>query len=140
MRFTSGAPWWCWSGRGGPGEPGRPYPEYAIVFDPWRSLSGCHVEARLDAWWRAGNKTRHECRVGSLRAQCHILFPEPGAWTNCGADPPVRSRPPGRLVEGGNHLILRERRAGPGGPARTRGSAPPFLPASQLREKYVALG
>jgi len=26
-----------------------------------------------------------------------------------GADPLVRSRPPGRLVEGGNHMILREK-------------------------------
>ena len=37
-------------------------------------------------------------------------FPIPGRLDNGGADPLVRSRPPGRLFEGGNHLILREKR------------------------------
>ena len=32
---------------------------------------------------------------------------------------------------------FRERKAGPGGPARTRGSAPPTLPESRFGEKYV---
>src|ERR1700687_5250395 len=35
---------------------------------------------------------------------------------------------------------LGDKRAGPGGPARTRGSAPQFMQSSQFREKYVALG
>ena len=59
--------------------------------------------------------------------------PPPGAWTNGGADPLVRSRPPGRLFEGGNHLILREK-------SGSRGSAPPFPADSEVLEKYVALG
>src|SRR5690348_14774659 len=41
----------------------------------------------------------------------------------CGADPLVRGRPPGRSLAFGRELIPK-RRAGPGGPARTRGSAP----------------
>jgi hypothetical protein len=58
---------------------------------------------------RAGRGGRQrEGGEGSI-AQCHIVFPLPDVCINRGADPPVRSRPPGRLVEGRSNLILREK-------------------------------
>jgi hypothetical protein len=44
---------------------------------------------------------------GGLPTQCHSFFPAPNTCINCGADAPVRSRPPGRLFVCGKHLILR---------------------------------
>ena len=59
-------------------------------------------------------------------AQCHLVFGQAVFCTNCGADPPVRGRPPGRPADGCSRLILREK-SGSGGPARTRGSAPRIM-------------
>jgi hypothetical protein len=44
------------------------------------------------------------------------MFPFPGAWTDGGADPLVRGRPPGRLVDGGTHPILQENSEAQGDP------------------------
>jgi hypothetical protein len=41
-------------------------------------------------------------------AQCHLVFPFSGICMDCGADPQVRSRPPGRLARVYSHSILRE--------------------------------
>src|ERR1035441_1543121 len=51
----------------------------------------------------------------------------------CGADPLVRGRRPRRPAE----VLLGTRGAGPGGPARTRASAPPLVDAGRKTQKCV---
>src|SRR5580658_5355786 len=46
---------------------------------------------------------------GGLKPQCHLVFLLSGLCMDCGADPLVRSRPPGRLVRIPSDLILREK-------------------------------
>ena len=42
--------------------------------------------------------------LGGSAAQCRLVFPILRTGTNCGADPLVRSRPPGRLADGCRRL------------------------------------
>ena len=74
-----------------------------------------------------------------FQPQCHMFFPFPGNCTKSGADALVRSRPPGRLL-GSRSRLNRHTPAGPGRPARTRGSAPPIDSESRRWKKYGALG
>jgi hypothetical protein len=47
--------------------------------------------------------------VGRASAQCRLVFPILRTGTNCGADPLVRSRPPGRLADGCRRLSPHEK-------------------------------
>src|SRR5205809_332960 len=93
----------------------------------------CCLETHLDARRMGAGPPYVDTSV-----QCRKLFPFLSTCINCGADPLVRSRPPGRLAAGGKHLML-ERRAGPGGPAQPRGSAPQLLQHPRFWEKLAAL-
>jgi len=55
--------------------------------------------------------------------QCHLVFQFRAPGRTGGADPPVRCRPPGRLVEGGTRLILQEK-SGSGGTRADQGVRP----------------
>src|SRR5258708_121183 len=59
---------------------------------------------------------------------------------NRGADPLVRGPTPSSACSLREEPDRVDKRAGPGGPARTRGSAPQFMQSSQFRKKYVAWG
>ena len=64
-------------------------------------------------------------------AQCRLVFPIPRTGTNCGADPLVRSRPPGRLADGC-------RRLSPHAKSGTRASWPRGHPDQGVRPTTYA--
>src|ERR1039458_6635201 len=64
-------------------------------------------------------------------AQCRLVFPIPRTGTNCGADPLVRSRPPGRLADGC-------RRLSPHAKSGTRASWPRGHPDQGVRPTAYA--
>src|SRR6266568_1337140 len=79
----------------------------------------------------AGSGPAESGSVGWI-AQCRLVFPPPNTCINCGADPLVRGRPPGRPPAFGRKLIPNEERVrgdprGPGGPPHNLCSAPSFL-------------
>ena len=67
----------------------------------WRGDETCHVgqDGILRAGWQPA--------PGGLPSRCHIAFSLVNHRTDCGADPLVCGRPPGRLFASGRHLILR---------------------------------
>ena len=98
---------------------GRP----GIVIEPGRVRAAVPDGVRhpLQDLFRSGTGRRGgETGNPAHKIECSLLV----VW-NCGADPLVRSRPPGRLLGGWRGLKTCQR-AGPGGPAQTRGSAPPM--------------
>jgi hypothetical protein len=82
---------------------------------------------------------RLESRPAAKIGQCHIVFPIPTISVNGGADALVRSRPPGRLLDHGKHLIHRGQERDEGVPPRTRGSAPPLV-LSPTSRKLCGIG
>jgi hypothetical protein len=79
------------------------------------------------------------CGHWRAKAQYHIVFPIPTISVNGGADALVRSRPPGRLLDRGKHLIHRGQERDEGVPPRTRGSAPPLV-LSPTSRKLCGIG
>ena len=81
------------------------------------------------AWWPPARSVD----AARTSAQCHLVFPIPPTCINGGADARVRTRPPGRLVDGGKRLILREK-SGTRASRADQGVRPPIMPNPQLCE------
>jgi hypothetical protein len=99
---------------------------------------------RLRARIRSEIGEQRKGRNGStgLLAQCHLVFPRADACIIGGADALVRSRPPGRPVDVGKHLIprgkerdegvLAQRAPRPGGPPHNLCRTPDFRKLSDI--------
>src|SRR5438477_10687920 len=103
----------------------------------------------VDDWARAFDRfgyslrpsnRRHECRRSTLTAQCRMVFSLVNNLHKLWGGPPgPRPTPPSAWLRLDETDRI-DRRAGPGGPARTRGSAPQFMQDSQFQKNYAALG
>src|SRR5580692_7637999 len=69
-----------------------------------------------------------------------MFFPLLNTCINCGADPWSAGRRPRRPVTGVKNTCFLRRGAGPGGPARTRSSAPQFMQYCKSWGNYAELG
>ena len=79
---------------------------------------------------------------GGLATQCRIVFPVSDTGTSGGADPLVRSRPPGRLVRGVRFDSPGEKRVqgDPRGPGRGPGGPPHHLCRIPFSLKLCGIG
>ena len=106
-RSAYGAAFWRWL-----------EPEFTIRYQRFAetdSRSGLHFSSAGRRWCLRQGTYCVSVAVSCIEAVLSGRMSTPG-----GADPLVRSRRPRRLAE----TVRKDRRAGPGGPARTGGSAP----------------